>query len=366
MIETRKTRHGLRYVARVKARGERLSKTFDVRSDAEKWVNSIRFKRDQGYEFQAEPVTVQQMFDAYVEFAEEQGRAHSTLKMYKGQFLNYVKPFYGENDMLTVSYGEHQAFIKYLKKQFKLKSDGKRTDKPLSSATRNRIRSLMQVMHSEAIKGRWFNNAIKTNPFSTIRKANEDKKLIRYFAAEEMSQFLQANEKSHYYPLLLLMLNTGLRVGEALGIHREQISNNLLSIDRQYDNSQNKVVHRTKSKLIRVIYVVDEVLKVLPLHRTNLLFVKPDGSAITTGYFSKFILSKACKAAGVKILRPHELRHTFAAHYLMDGGSIWDLSKILGHQSVEVTEKHYAHFSIDHIKNRMKPVERKLRLISAA
>lgn len=366
MIETRETKSGVKYLARVKAQGTRLSRIFETRSDAEKWVNYIRFRRDQGCEIESQPVTVKQMFNAYEEFAEEKGRANSTLKTYKGQFLNYIQAFYGDADMLSVTYEEHQAFMRYLKKQCKVRQDDKPRTEPLSAATRNRIRSLMQVMYSKAIKGRWFNGAIKTNPFNSIEPAYENAKTIEYFTEEELNDFLEANQTSHYYPLFLLMLKTGLRIGEALGINREQISNNLLSIDRQYDNSQNKIVHRTKSKRIRVIYLVDEVLEILPLHRAGLLFVKPDGSKITTTYFAKFILSKACKIAGVKEITPHALRHTFSANYLMDGGSIWDLSKILGHQSVEITEKYYAHFSTDHIKNRMKPVERKLKLIKSA
>ena len=42
-------------------------------------------------------------------------------------------------------------------------------------------------------------------------------------------------------------------------------------------------------------------------------------------------------------LRLHDLRHTFASLYLADGGDIFKLSKILGHHSVSMTEKIYAH-----------------------
>jgi integrase len=41
-------------------------------------------------------------------------------------------------------------------------------------------------------------------------------------------------------------------------------------------------------------------------------------------------------------LSPHDLRHTFGWRWLQRGGDIYTLSKILGHASVSVTEKHYA------------------------
>ena len=59
-------------------------------------------------------------------------------------------------------------------------------------------------------------------------------------------------------------------------------------------------------------------------------------------YFRDY-LARACKRAGIPHLSPHTLRHTFATRWLQDGGDIYTLSKILGHSSVSVTERHYAH-----------------------
>ena len=42
-------------------------------------------------------------------------------------------------------------------------------------------------------------------------------------------------------------------------------------------------------------------------------------------------------------LSPHTLRHTFGWRWLKNGGDIYTRSRILGHASVAVTEKHYAH-----------------------
>ena len=292
------------------------------------------------------------MFDAYISYAEEKGRAFNTLRTYRGQFSKYLQKFYGRYDMTTVTYEEHQNFLLYLKAQ------------KVKPATRNRIRSLMSVIHSVAIRHRLFQGAFKTNPFECIEKALEPKEAIEYFGRLEMDTFLEKNRESHYYPLLLLLLKTGLRIGEALGIHGEQIdkTHGMLIVDRQFDDNQNKVVKRTKAKKSRVIYLIDEVLAALP-NRLGSLFYKPDGSRVTSNYFRKFIMPQACKNAGVKEVNPHGLRHTFAANYLMDGGSLWDLSKILGHHSVEITERYYAHFSLEHIKSRMKPVERRLNLV---
>ncbi|WP_423135965.1 tyrosine-type recombinase/integrase [Morganella morganii] len=46
--------------------------------------------------------------------------------------------------------------------------------------------------------------------------------------------------------------------------------------------------------------------------------------------------------------RTHVLRHTFASHFMMNGGNILVLQQILGHSSIMMTMR-YAHFSPDHL-----------------
>ena len=43
-------------------------------------------------------------------------------------------------------------------------------------------------------------------------------------------------------------------------------------------------------------------------------------------------------------IRFHDLRHTFASHFMMRGGNLYDLQKLMGHSEVKTTER-YAHLS---------------------
>ncbi|MBX3159530.1 MAG: tyrosine-type recombinase/integrase [Deltaproteobacteria bacterium] len=57
---------------------------------------------------------------------------------------------------------------------------------------------------------------------------------------------------------------------------------------------------------------------------------------------------EAVEMAGLPpALRLHDLRHTFASLFLIDGGDIFKLSKILGHSSVAITERTHAHLKPD-------------------
>ena len=61
----------------------------------------------------------------------------------------------------------------------------------------------------------------------------------------------------------------------------------------------------------------------------------------------------ALKRAGILDFRPHDLRHTFASHYLIRGGSLRALQKILGHKDLKMTRR-YAHLSKEFAEEEIK------------
>ena len=56
----------------------------------------------------------------------------------------------------------------------------------------------------------------------------------------------------------------------------------------------------------------------------------------------------ALKTAGIENFRFHDLRHTFASWYMMNGGDLYALAKILGHANIKMTER-YAKLAKQHI-----------------
>jgi integrase len=70
----------------------------------------------------------------------------------------------------------------------------------------------------------------------------------------------------------------------------------------------------------------------------------PSGNAKGWTKVSKTIL----ELAGIEDFRFHDLRHTFASWYMMNGGDLYELAKILGHSNIKMTER-YAKLAKRHI-----------------
>jgi integrase len=66
---------------------------------------------------------------------------------------------------------------------------------------------------------------------------------------------------------------------------------------------------------------------------------------------------KACKIGGITDITFHDLRHSFAQRLLTKGVPIYKVSKILGHSSVVVTEKHYGHLAFSDLKTAVDHID---------
>lgn len=316
----------------------------------------MRYNRDQKAPCYNK-VTIDDMFQNYLETAKNKGNSFSSIKKAEFTFNNHLKPFYADCDMVTISSNEHKALITYLREK-NISGDDKNPEH-LSNATINRARSLMATMYSIAVSQNNFGDAFTKNPFLSIAPMREMNLKIEYWDSETISQFLESEKGSHYYPLWVLMLNTGVRIGEAVAVHGEQIDRfaDILSVDRMFCMAANKVILQTKSCRVREVGLNESVKQVLYplLTHKGPLFTLEDGGKLRTDFVIKTIFPKACEKAGVKKMGLHGLRHTFASHYMMNGGSLYDLQKILGHSNLKTTER-YAHFSRLHIKNRSNVV----------
>ena len=68
--------------------------------------------------------------------------------------------------------------------------------------------------------------------------------------------------------------------------------------------------------------------------------------------------SRALRLARIEGFRFHDLRHTFASHFVMKNGNIFALAEILGHSNPLITLKRYTHLSPQFIAEQRKTMDR--------
>ncbi|MDT7449460.1 phage integrase [Citrobacter koseri] len=170
------------------------------------------------------------------------------------------------------------------------------------------------------------------NPLENVREFKIDETELAWLTVDEIKQLLAECEKSKAEDLVTIVkicLATGARWGEAESLTGKQISPGLITYIK------------TKGKKNRAVPISDELYEILPKVRTS----KP----IFTGCYSAF--RGAIKRAGIELpdgQLSHVLRHTFASHFMMRGGNILVLQRILGHTDIKVTMR-YAHLAPDHL-----------------
>lgn len=184
----------------------------------------------------------------------------------------------------------------------------------------------------------------------------------RTLSPEQARQLLTTLRGHHNEALYALMLSTGLRRGEALGLQWSDFDRNtgVLRISRQLKREGTRIVTTdTKTSLSRrAVNLPEPMLRALLDHEerqraargrlgsswadTGYIFTSSVGTPIDPrNLYREF--QTVCRSAGLGDWHPHELRHSAASLMLAQGVKIQVVSKVLGHSSIRMTADVYGH-----------------------
>jgi len=169
------------------------------------------------------------------------------------------------------------------------------------------------------------------NPLENVRQFRTDESEMAYLNGDQIDSLLEQCRLSSAKDLEMVVricLSTGARWGEAESMRRSQITPGKITFIK------------TKGKRNRTIPIAPELIAQLP---------KKNGALFSQCYYA---FRSALERAGIELPAgqlTHVLRHTFASHFMMNGGNILVLQKILGHTDIKMTMR-YAHFAPNHLE----------------
>ena len=176
------------------------------------------------------------------------------------------------------------------------------------------------------------------------------------FSRAEWARFYAAMSES-YQPLLIVLLVTGARWGEAtaLQVRDLDVAASVIHVRRAWKKGKEGAVLGVPktARGRRTIMLPDWAVATLePLAAgraaDEFLLTAPGGGVIHRTNFVERHWKPALAAAGItKHLTPHSLRHTFASWALMDGVPAQVVQHRLGHESLQTTSRVYAHLLLD-------------------
>jgi integrase len=177
----------------------------------------------------------------------------------------------------------------------------------------------------------------------------------RVVSLAEQEEFLR-RLTARYHRLALFLLGTGTRISEALGVDPMDI-----------DWAQRLVTVTGKGNKTRRVPLLPGVANLLraQLAETGTLWQTWKAATVTAAFARACAARRRPQRDAMEPITPHTLRHTFGSRWLTGGGSgdpskrgdIHVLSKVLGHASVAITEKHYVHLRDHDLRDAMQHVD---------
>ncbi len=361
------------------SRGKSYYKCFSKKSFAQEYEKVEKLKKLQGYVLSTDnkkrKYTVRDLCDKYTHLYFPKLREGSIIS-YTNYMNNHIVPHLGEIRVGSVKKEDVTKFENFLLKSgFSIQT------------VHNIIYFFLTLMNYASDELHWIEKNLIRN--YKAKKIEKDSSFM-FWELDDIENFFNHPDfhNNYYKDLYLFLLNTGCRIGESgalrvgdvdFGKNRIYIGWTLaknnhksdkykgiyFSLNRQKGANgryvpMNNTVRVILTKLCEDRTLGDFVFTNQPNEKRDIVYrdgsnkeVVISASVINSQHFSNTRFSKLQERTGIdplKKLGAHGLRHTFASHYVMNGGSLYALSKLLGHSSIKITEI-YAHLSPDYLRN---------------
>lgn len=315
--------------------------TFERKTDAKQWAQKIEAEMRAGRHFGASKRhTFRDLADEYHDHAKDKVKLKYWINVFGNDKLDTITPtrIAKQRDKLLSEYTHNYA----TPATGNPIHDANRDKAKRSGATVNRYLASLSSCLTYGVKTlQW----IERNPCEKIKKPKEAKGRVRFLSDDERVALLKECEPhKDLYLAVVLALSTGARQAEIMTLRFSQIDFNRKII----------TLNTTKNGDTRSLPLVGNSFSLLQ-ERSKVRSLTDDRVFPPTKYAKKSEFlnlrqpwEKALRAANITDFHWHDLRHTAASYMAMSGVSLVEISKILGHRTMQMVSR-YSHLSEGHI-----------------
>lgn len=198
---------------------------------------------------------------------------------------------------------------------------------------------------------RWarYEYRIEHDPMRNVDRPRVPERLPPYLTKREQAALIQVTRRSRvaakHEAIIRVMLATGIRAGELCNLRRDAVDLERGEIRVLGKDRRERTVPLARSAARALLHYWMGRLDAIPTAFHGL-----DSSLTVAGL--RTTTRRLGERAGIsKTVHPHLLRHTFAHRWLIGGGDLESLRRLLGHSSIQTTQR-YAGMSIEDIKDK--------------
>ena len=268
-----------------------------------------------------------------------------TVDQYRAQYNNHISKYLGRLKVTDVTPDRVNNYVDDL------------LSRNLTASQINRSVKVLKMVLNHALKLQY----IPSNPAQFIDPVKHTKKALRVLTEDEIKAFVKEASEDELYPLWYLLLNSGMRIGEALALEWSDLNweTDELVISKTYDQNYG-LKGCTKNGQDRTIKLNYSTMRLLQQHQSkqlelqldlgqywsnnNLIFASGNGGYIDLSNIRNRHFKHILKRANITDFRIHDLRHCFSSIALMNNVPVIEVSNFVGHRNPTVTLNVYGHF----------------------